>query len=613
MSHMKILLNCLPPADIHTPSISLSILKKFMEENGVETKVKYWNFIISPMLEYSDSEDTEVRLLPFLSILNDRNNNKKGNKRILSFLQKLQPKYKTYGSDYYSEFLKKAKSDILVTIENELKNIDFSDIQVFGISAKYNQWIPGIILAELVKKVAPHIHILVGGFGNANVAQEAMQICPFFDMATWGEGEYPLLELSKELGNDLPDFSTVPRFMYRHQGELKMSLTKKSEYLDFRNYIFPDYTDFIENYPYPDELDQVSIPINTIRSCNWSKCKFCDFNEGYKLRMRTPECIVKEIENICSKYGLYTFSFVDSDTFGNEKHFNKLLDLIIELKLKTEEDYIFWSEIIPNPHFTAPMFERMVIAGFKNIFIGYDGLSDTMLKKMNKGNSFSDNLFFVKHSIKNGIDPYVNIIKHIPLETEEDVQECIANLHYTRFFYNDAVVSFTHNYVNLVLSSMSKYHRQLPDEERKTYDYDVMTYLLPDYFPDDENRFHLFRYEKNIPVNDKEWEKLVEIEKYYKDNKFSYKVQENNGHLYFTEYCNDEEIENIVFGEPEYIAVLKATQNQVLTFDKLFGELSSTILNLSKERLMEVITNLKKSHIIYCNSDFSNVISIITL
>ncbi|MCK5370256.1 MAG: radical SAM protein, partial [Cyclobacteriaceae bacterium] len=451
-------------------------------------------------------------------------------------------KYKTYGPDYYAEFLQKTKPDILRTIEKEVKKIDFSAIQLFGISAKYNQWIPGILLAELVKKVAPHVYVLVGGFGNAKVAREAMQICPYFDMATWGEGEYPLLQLHEELGKDTPDYTLVPRLMYRYDGELKKSLSKKSEYLDFAYYPFPDYTDFIKNYPHPNELEQVSIPINTIRSCHWSKCKFCDFNEGYKIRMRSPECIVNEIEHISNEYGLSTFSFVDSDTFGNAEHFNKLLDLVIELKLKTGKDYIFWAEIIPNRQFTARMFERMAIAGFKNIFIGYDGLSDVSLRKMNKSNSFSDNLFFVKHSIKNGIDPYVNVIKHLPFETEEDVQECIDNLHFTRFFYNDPVVSFSHNYVNLVLSAMSKYYRLLSEEERLSYDFDMMTYLLPDYFPHDENRFYLFRYEKNIPENRHEWDNLVKIEQYYKDNTLRYKVQENQGIIYYTEYCNDEEI-----------------------------------------------------------------------
>jgi len=610
---MKILLNCLPPADIHTPSISLSILKKFMSKNGIETEIKYWNFILSPMLDYSDSEDTEVRLLPFLSILNDLNNNEKGNKRILSLLQNLQPEYKTYGPDYYNEFLQKSKKDILFTIENELKQIDFSKINIFGISAKYNQWIPGILLAEAVKKVAPHVNILVGGFGNEKVAQEAMQICKYFDMATWGEGEYPLLQLHSESEKETPNYSLVPRLLYRHNNELKKSLISNSEYLDFEQYIFPDYSDFIKNYPNPNELDQVSIPINSIRSCHWLKCKFCDFNKGYKLRMRSPECIVNEIEHINNEYNLSTFSFVDSDTFGNVNHFNKLLDLIIELKLKTGEDFVFWAEIIPNPQFTAAMFNKMVIAGFKNIFIGYDGLSDTLLEKMNKSNSFSDNLFFVKQSIRNGIDPYVNVIKHLPLETEEDVQECIDNLHYTRFFYNDPIVSFSHNYVNLVLSSMSKYYRLLSEEERLNYDFDILTYLLPNYFPDDENRFHLFRYEKNIPVNRQEWIKLIEIEKYYKNNCFRYKIQENQGVIYYTEYCNDEEIGNHIFSDPEYGAVLKATQNHVMTFENLFKEVNKIVTYLSKERLIIVLTHLKNEYLIYCNSEFSNVVSLLTL
>jgi len=610
---MKILLNCLPPADINTPSISLSILKGFMEEHEVETKIKYWNFILSPMLEYSDSEDTEVRLLPFLSLLNDQNNSTKGNRRILTFLQQLQPVYKTHGPDYYAEFIEDAKSEILETIESELAEIDFSSIKIFGITAKYNQWIPGMLLAESVKKIAPHVTIVVGGFGNADVASEAMQLCDHFDIATWGEGEFPLLRLYEELNKETPDLSLVPRLLFRNGNEFKKSITNKSEYLDFDNYLYPDYSDYVNSHPDRDEMDEVSIPINTIRSCHWSKCKFCDFNQGYKLRMRNPDCIVKEIEHINSEYGFTTFSFVDSDTFGNIDHFNTLLDLIIELKLKKGEDLVFWAEIIPNAEFTSKVFKKMAIAGFKNIFIGYDGLSDSMLTKMNKSNSFSDNLFFVKESIKNGIAPYVNVIKHLPNETEEEVQECIDNLHYARFFYNDPVVSFSHNYVKLVLSSMSKYYAMLSEEERKAYDLDMIPYLVPGYFKDDENRFHLFRYESNSPSNRKEWEKLEEIEEFYKKNTLRYKVQEHNGVLYYTEYCNDEEIENIIFEDPEYSEILHASNQKVMTFKELFDTVKNAIPTLSEERLIEVLSHLKQAGIVYCNQQFSNIISLISI
>ena len=304
---------------------------------------------------------------------------------------------------------------------------------------------------------------------------------------------------------------------------------------------------------------------------------------------------------------------MDSDTFGNIAHFNELLELIIELKLTSDTEFVFWAEIIPNPHFTSELFERMVIAGFKNIFIGYDGLSDSTLKKMNKSNSFSDNLFFVKQSILKGIDPYVNVIKHIPQAPEEDVQECIDNLHYTRFFYHDPIVSFSHNYVNLVMSSMSKYFKSSSETERKAYDYDIMTYLVPETFKSDENRFHLFRYERNIQANAKEWDKLIAIENYYKENTLRYKTHQHNGVLYYTEYCNDEEICNLIFSRPEYLILLQYIETQVRTFTEVLTLLTKTLPDFTAEDLINALHYLKQEHLIYCDHNYSNVVSLITV
>ncbi len=150
-------------------------------------------------------------------------------------------------------------------------------------------------------------------------------------------------------------------------------------------------------------------------------------------------------------------------------------------------------------------------------------------------------------------------------------------------------------------------------DERKQYDNDDTTYLLPDYFSNNENRFHLFRYKKNVPANGKEWDKLIEVENYYKTNNFSYKIQENNGVIYYTEYCNDEEIENIVFGESEYGFILNAIQEKVYTFTELYFEMKTEYAEIAEERLKEIIANLKSSYLIYCNADFSNIVSVIEL
>jgi len=259
------------------------------------------------------------------------------------------------------------------------------------------------------------------------------------------------------------------------------------------------------------------------------------------------------------------------------------------------------------------LMQKMAIAGFKNLFIGYDALSDTLLQKMNKSNSFSDNLFFVKYALKNGINPLVNVIMHVPEETEAEVQECINNLNFLRFFYNHSVVSFSHIYVDLVLSSMTKYYAQMSGNDKKRYDFDSFAYLLPDSFTNDENRFHLFRWKKSAPSNVNEWEKLIEIEKYYKSNSFRYKVQENKGIWYYTEYCNDEEIANIVFSEAEYPFVLQASEQKVCTFDELFAEVKSVFPRLTEKKLKEILTHLKNDYLIYFNTEFSNIVSVIEL
>ena len=584
-----------------------------MNKQGFEADVIYWNFALSVMQNYTDSEDTEIRLLPFLSILNDKHKNHIGNNRIISLLQKIDPTYKMLDPHYYTNLLKEMKQTIYEEIQKGLQIINFDEVSIIGFSAKYNQWIPAMILAEEIKKVSPKTKIIIGGFGREDVAEEAMKTCAHFDFTTWGEGEYPFLALMETLQKNENNFQNVPRLMYRQNNNIQQSLTSKSNYLDFENYIFPDYEDFYNNYPQTAHTEDIHYPINSTRSCHWKKCKFCDFNQGYKLRIRSPECIVSEIAHLNQLYDATTFSFVDSDTFGNIEHFDKLLDLIIDLKFKTEVDFVFWAEIIPNPDFTPKIMEKMAIIGLKNIFIGYDGLSDISLEKMRKSNSFSDNIFFVKFSLKYGIDPFVNVIKYLPGETEKEIQESTNNIHFLRFFYNDKLISFSHTFVDLVLSSMTKYYSLMPDSELEKYNEDDLSYLLPDHFSNTKERFRLFRFAKDAPKHKNEWSKLEAIEKHYRENKFTYKILENNGRYYYSEYCNGEEIENIIFEETIYGLILKATDKRIYSFKELYLNISKLLPDTTEQHMKQALTNLKSSYLIYYKDGFSNIISVIEL
>jgi len=606
----KILLNYLPPADVYTPAASLSILKSFMFQNDFDTEVKYWNFIFADVLPLEDNDEIEAVLLPFLSILNDQHHHLIGNKRAHLFLQKLFPDNHERDTDFYLNLLEQAKVKIYEIIHQEIKKIDFNEVLLFGMSSKFYQWIPGIILSEEIKKIAPDTKIIVGGFGNKEAALEAMKVSPFFDFATWGEGEYPLLELAQQLKSESDDYEKVARLVYRKKDEITVSTLIKSDYLDFQNYMFPNYDDYYDQYPEPNEKYKITIPINSTRSCYWNKCKFCDYNRGYKYRARTPENIVEEIEYITKRHENACFSFVDNDIFVSPEHYEKLLDLIIASIKKYNYDYEFWAEMIPNENLNAALMKKMQIAGFSQVFIGYDGISDSLLKKMNKSNNFSNNIFFVKYAIKYGMDPLVNIIKGAIDETKEDVQEGINNLHFLRFFYGDKEISFMHDYATLVISRMTKYYSMISEEEKEKYSKNELCYLLPDHFSNHKNRFNLFRWEKPAVENEAEWEKLDDKEKFYTENAFSYKISKKGESHHYTEYLNKKEIFNIDF-KAEYWDTLKAANQKVCSFDKLFYDLQKLHPEISMKRLKEIIRDLKEIYLLYCDAELSNVITVI--
>ena len=607
----KILLNYLPPADVYTPSASLSILKSFMQKNDFETQIKYWNFLFNPVLPFGESEETSEVVLPFISIINDWYNNDLGNIRVLELMRKLSTDDSKQKPDYPKNILETSKINIKSIIKTELQKIDFNDIFLVGFTSKFHQWIPAILLSKAIKEISPQTKIIIGGFGSKQAAMEILKINPNLDFATWGEGEYPLLELAKQLNNKSFDYNLVPRLAFRNKDEITLSTTNRSSYLDFSNYPIPDFNDYFKTYPEPDGKYKIVIPINSSRACSWNKCKFCDYNSGYKFRVRSPENIIGEIEYISKTHKSVCFSFVDNDIFINALHFEKLLDLMIASKNKHNYNYEFWAEMIPNENLTGGLIKKMQRAGFTQVFIGYDGISDSLLSKMQKSNNFSNNLFFVKYAQKYEIDPLVNIIIDLLDESVEDIREGMDNLHYLRFFYKPDDSTLYHDYVQLVISRMSTYYSMISEEEKEEYSINDITYLLPNLFSNHKDRFNLFSWKKPVLTHQKNWEELQEKEKYYIENLFTYKLNNTDGIINYTEFLDGKEVVNHDFTEKLYWEVLKLANSKVMKLEALENELCKQYPKLNLEKIKETLTDLKAMHLIYCNSELSDIISVI--
>jgi radical SAM superfamily enzyme YgiQ (UPF0313 family) len=75
--------------------------------------------------------------------------------------------------------------------------------------------------------------------------------------------------------------------------------------------------------------------IYTSLGCPYS-CTFCCINAPFGkpgIRYRTPEVVVKELELLHTQYGVKNIKFVDEMFVLDERHYMKIMDLIIEKKL----------------------------------------------------------------------------------------------------------------------------------------------------------------------------------------------------------------------------------------------------------------------------------------
>jgi len=97
------------------------------------------------------------------------------------------------------------------------------------------------------------------------------------------------------------------------------------------------------------------------------------------------------------------------------------------------------------------------------IQIGFESASNSLLKKIDKKNSFATNLNTIKHCYEVGV--FVggaNILFNLPKETEEDIYEAIENFRFFRFIMNRETV-FTLRPVILKINSTSRYYKAIYD------------------------------------------------------------------------------------------------------------------------------------------------------
>lgn len=247
-----------------------------------------------------------------------------------------------------------------------LRNIDSTNKR--EVTFYYEELGPTV---ELIKANST-AKVVIGGSGFSMFAKEIMSANPKIDYGVYLEGETVFASLLA--GLDTP--ARVPSVYYRENGELKFS--GKALANDLNSLALPDRR-IISQTPYL-ENNKDGLGIETKRGCALN-CIYCiyGFLNGKTYRLRAPERVVDDIEEMVVDAGADRFTFVDSIFNVPKEHAEAICRELIERRIAVK-----WSAWFLEKDFSADFLELIKKAGCDRVIFSPDGFNDQSLKILGK-------------------------------------------------------------------------------------------------------------------------------------------------------------------------------------------------------------------------------------
>ncbi|MFH0729725.1 MAG: radical SAM protein [Pseudomonadota bacterium] len=307
--------------------------------------------------------------------------------------------------------------------ENELLSyVGSIDPDLIGFTVVTHQWEHVRRYAGMIKKVfkAP---IICGGPHPTYLPEEVIRDSSI-NMVCVGEGEQALLEVLErmETGGDL---SSIPNIWVKNEegtifGNRVRGLVENLDALPF-----PDR----EILPFQEIIDSCNTePVFLAsRGCPYN-CTFCSNSaikklyegKGTYVRKRSPENVIREIQELRAKYKFETVNFYD-ECFGyDRKWLTRFCDMY-----KTEFRYPFGC-FIRAESMDREGFHLMRQAGLSLIYLGIESGNEQLRRKaMNRQVSDDRIIQACRDAQAEGIQVWTYNIVGIPGETVDTIKEAM--------------------------------------------------------------------------------------------------------------------------------------------------------------------------------------------
>lgn len=340
-------------------------------------------------------------------------------------------------------------------------------------------------IARISKEINPEIKVVIGG-PHPSVMPEHALSDNNVDVAVIGEGEYTVLDLVKSF-DEQKKLSDVNGIFYKTPEGIKR--TPKREYINNLDELPFPARDLLEMKYYLSKVMEFPFihpftHLVALRGCPFN-CYYCQPTArdmfGAKVRYRSPENIVDEMELITNEYNIGAINIGGDTVTMDKKWFHSLCDKIIERNIDVN-----WYIGTRVDLVDREMLQHMKKAGGYYIVFGVESGSKRILDDiMHKGTSIEQTVNAFKLCREIGIMARANLMFGSPTETKYDVmktyqllkeiQPDVTTLAITNpipgtKLFDDAInngLILTDNYSEITRQALGKMVRELDDKELK--------------------------------------------------------------------------------------------------------------------------------------------------
>lgn len=278
--------------------------------------------------------------------------------------------------------------------------------------------------AQVVKETLPDSIVVMGGYHPTFNFIETLED-ENVDIVIRGEGEYIMLNLVQALENQ-SSLHDVKGIVFEDKNSKEIVVNPEAPLIqDLDELPFPALNLLpMKKYRLLD-MDTHMTTMITTRGCPM-QCSFCSSSamHGKKIRERSVENIVDEIEYLKTNYDIDTIAFMD-DTFTLKKR--KVMAICDEILKRNIE--IMWGCTSRVDTLDEKLLKKMKEAGCITIFIGVESADQQQLDNMCKNTTIAkiENAFKIAHKLK--IRTIASVALGMPGDTKEIMNKTVKFVH----------------------------------------------------------------------------------------------------------------------------------------------------------------------------------------